>query len=187
VTPYVHGESEEIKRAKIALKEFSSKCIDFSVNMKEVEKAYRRHIKTLKEHNKKRILYEKKYFKDIKKDYYKYISKEEQKEMKRVSKNCMQALEIKAKVFKETSNAMYKLAKVNRSKSQNVKEKIEKATKDLDIAGSKISVMLTKLSVANDEYNKVYDNIITKNIKEILRKKFNNKNNANKQIECKRS
>jgi hypothetical protein len=195
--PHVYGNdsvsnetTQEIKTEKkidAIYDEFLSKCDDLSVNIKEVEEAYQKHIKDLKEYNKIRIFDEKRCFKTIKKDYYKYISKKEQKEIERVTKNYIQAVKTENKVFMSVSSAMYKLAKADRNKSPNAKYEIEKAEENFDIARNKISFMLTKLSVAIDEYNKVYDDVITKNIKEILRKKFNNKNNVNKQIRCKGS
>jgi hypothetical protein len=168
------------------MEEFLTKCNDLSVNIKEVEKIYQRYIKVLKEYNKSHILYKKEYSKNIKKNYYKYISKKEQKEIERVTKNHMLALRTEGKLFKELSNVIYKLAKADRNKGPNAKYEIEKAEKNFDIARNKFSSMITKLSVAIAEYNKVYDDVITKNIKEILRKKFNNENNANKQIGYKR-
>jgi phage-related minor tail protein len=184
-----HGnvtENKTEKRIDVIYDEFLSKCDDLSINIKEVKKAYQEHMKDLEKYNKSNILYEKKYFKNIKKDYYKYISKEEQKELERVAKNYILALKTEGKVFKEASNVTYKLAKANRSKSPKAKSEMEKVIKNIDIVGKKLSVMLTKLSVAIDEYNKVYDDIITKNMKEILRKK-SNKNNINKQIISKNS
>jgi hypothetical protein len=179
----VYGKSEEAKKVEITMEEFLTKCNDLSVNIKEVEKIYQRYIKVLKEYNKSHILYEKKYFKNIKKNYYKYISKKEQKELERVTKNHVLALRTEGKLFKELSNVTYKLAQAKRIKSPNAKDKIKKAEKNFDtVLYNKYSSMLTKLSLAIDEYNKVYDDIITKNMKEILRKKFNNKNNINKQI-----
>ncbi|MDR1259797.1 MAG: hypothetical protein LBJ68_00210 [Endomicrobium sp.] len=149
------GTKKEIN-SDITCDEFLAKSKDLSVNIKEVKEAYKKYIKALKERNEERALNRKKYLKNVKKDYYKYISKKHQKELERVTKNYLQTLKMKNKMFKEVSTFIYKRAKADRSKSL--------AEKDLYIAGKKLSVMLTKLSVAGDEYNKVYDDVITKNI-----------------------
>jgi hypothetical protein len=186
--PYTHSgnsvsneTTQEIKTRKAInfgtiFDEFVSKCVNSSINMKGVEEAYKKYMRDLKKYIKEGVLYEKKCFKTIKKDFYRYISKEEQKEIKRVTKNYIQAVKTENKVFMSVSSAMYKLAKANRSKSSNAKYEIKKAEKNFDIEGIKISAMKTKLSVAINEYHKVYDEIIIKKIKE---KKFN-KNNINK-------
>ncbi|MDR1259798.1 MAG: hypothetical protein LBJ68_00215 [Endomicrobium sp.] len=199
--PYTHSDNsvsnETTQETKTEKKinfstiydEFVSKCIDLSVDAKGIKESYQKYMKALKKYIKEGILHEKKYFKNIKKNYYKYISKEEQKEIERVTRNYIQAIETRNKMFISVSNAVYELAKADRNKSPNAKYEIEKAEKNFDVVHNKIPFMLTKLSVAGDEYMKVvYSDILTiKKMKEIQGKKFSKNIIRSKQIRYKKS
>jgi hypothetical protein len=64
---------------------FLSKCNDRNRDIKEVYKAYKTYRKIVKISNKARIIVEKNFFEDFKEDYYKYMSREQQKDIEAAS------------------------------------------------------------------------------------------------------
>jgi peptide methionine sulfoxide reductase MsrA len=151
---YAIKANEKGRITSLAFDALVSKCEDHNTDMKEIEKAYKEHKEAIKISNKADIICEEKFFNSFKEDYYEYMSREQQKDIEVAYRAVIRTMKAEQRAFGAVCDAMYKLAKVDRSyyqtKKSSANHRIEKAKKHFDKVRKILDIVIPEHNAAKD-------------------------------------
>ncbi|MDR2644629.1 MAG: hypothetical protein LBB44_01420 [Endomicrobium sp.] len=152
---YAIRANEQSRIAHEAFYEFSSKCQDKDIEIKEVCEAYKTYKKAVKTSNRTNILVEEKRFEGFKEDYYPEMSKVQRKDIESAYRAYIRAIKADQKAVEAEHCAIYNVAKADRnckiSKTGSDK-KIAKARECLKKMKKRREVAYTQRKAAYDIY-----------------------------------